>query len=95
MTTQSFSLTIASQQINVVYMPNKFGNYGHFEFFSPHEPRRRILISETGYFSHFAPMWEIEEYASPEVYAELVIKALTKSQPQEPKQPEGQQLALF
>lgn len=95
MTIRYFSLTIKGQQINIAYTPNKFGNYGHFEFFSPHEPRRRIPISETGYFSHFAPMWEIEEYASPEVYAELVIKALTKSQPQEPKQPEGQQLALF
>lgn len=84
-----------SQQIDVSYSPNTFAGYGHFEFRSPHEPPRRIPVSETGYRSHFAPMWEIEESDSPEVYAELVVKALMNSQQPEPDDLDEQQLALF
>ena len=95
MTIRYFSLTIKGQQINIAYTPNKFADCGHFEFFSPHEPRRCIPISKTGYLSHFAPMWEIKESDSPEAYAGLVIKALINSQGHEPDEADNPQLTLF
>ena len=52
---------------------------GHFEFRSPFDPPRRIAISETGYRSHFAPMEEIESYASPEEFARAFVLACLKS----------------
>ena len=42
---------------------------GHFEFRSPHQPPRRIPVSETGYRSHFAAMDDIEATDSPQEYA--------------------------
>ena len=80
MTTQYFSLTIEGQQIDIAYTPNKYADHGHFEFHSPHQPPRRILISETGYRSYFAPMWKVEEVGCPQACAEAIIKALMKMQ---------------
>jgi len=67
----------------VTYTPNYFGGefaQGQFEFRSPHRPARRIVISETGYLSHFAPMAEIEAADSPQDYAqEIVLAHLNRS----------------
>jgi hypothetical protein len=46
---------------------------GHFEFRSPHEPPRRIPLSETGYRSHFASMEDVESASSPQDYARGVV----------------------
>jgi hypothetical protein len=46
---------------------------GHFEFRSPHEPPRRIPISETGYRSHFAPMDDVEASTSPQEYMRAIF----------------------
>lgn len=72
MTKQTFTLTFEGQPINVTYTPEAFvyADYGHFVFASPYDPPRRIPVSETGFRSHFAPMWEIREAGSPEIYAE-------------------------
>ena len=68
----------------VDYTPNYMtGTYpvGHFEFRSPHQPPRRIPVSETGYRSHFAPMPDIEAEASPQEYARLVTLAFIRRAP--------------
>ncbi len=60
----TFTLTVDSQEMRVRYKPNYIGGtdpYALIEFTSPHEPPRRIPVSETGYRSFFAPMSEIEE----------------------------------
>ena len=56
--------------------------YGHLEFLSPHEPRRRIPVSETGYLSHFFPMWQIREAPSVEEYARAVALLRMKRRPE-------------
>jgi hypothetical protein len=67
---------------------------GHFEFRSPHEPPRRIPISETGYRSHFAPMEDVEASTSPQEYAhELVLAHLSSRRPA--RNEERDQLSLF
>jgi hypothetical protein len=77
-----FPLVVEGQEMVVRYEPNwSDGEFacGHFEFRSPHEPPRRIAISETGYRSHFAAMAEIESYASPEEFARAFVMACLSS----------------
>jgi len=96
MTTHTFPITVNDQKMNVSYTPNCFANYGHFEFRSPYQPRQRILISETGYRSHFAPMWHIEEFGYLHEYAIEIVNALLKgSKANEETEEESQQIALF
>ena len=51
----TFTLTIDAQEMPVRYRPDCYVfeeldfAYGHLEFHSPHGPRRRIPVSETGY----------------------------------------------
>lgn len=75
---RTFALTIQSQDVVVHYQPHYFvtADYAHFEFLSPHTPRRRIPISETGYRSHFSPMHAIEAAVSVEAYARVLALAL-------------------
>jgi hypothetical protein len=95
----TFTLTIDAQDIMVRYRPRYFvaADYAHFEFTSPHEPKRRIPISETGYRSHFSPMHEIETAPSVEEYARALVLGLMgmKSEPEDVGEEEAQQLALF
>ena len=83
----------------VSYEPNwSDGEFacGHFEFRSPHEPPRRIPLSETGYRSHFAPMSEIAQYAKPEDYAlEFVRACLDTATKTGDRTPSPDQLSLF
>ncbi len=83
----------------VNYEPNWTGGeyaFGHFEFTSPHKPPRRIVVSETGYLSHFAPMPEIEAYESPELFAHAFVKSvLNASQKGKAQTAEREQLSLF
>ncbi len=94
-----FTLTIDAQDIRVRYRPRYFvgADYAHFEFTSPHEPKRRIPISGTGYRSHFSPMHEIEAAPSVEEYARAVVLAIMgmKSEPEDATEEDAQQLALF
>jgi hypothetical protein len=95
----TFTLTIEAQDIMVRYRPRYFvtADYAHFEFTSPHEPKRRIPVSETGYRSHFSPMHEIEAAPSIEEYARMLLLTLihAKSSPDEDGEDEGSQLELF
>jgi hypothetical protein len=74
----TFTIRINAQDILVRYRPRYFesADYGRFEFLSPHEPRRRIPLSETGYRNHFAPMHEVEAASSLEAYAHALAAAL-------------------
>jgi hypothetical protein len=75
----TFTSTVDSQEMRVRYKPNYIGGtdpYALIEFTSPHEPPRRIPVSETGYRSFFAPMCEIEAAPSVEKYTGLVATFL-------------------
>ena len=95
----NFTITIEAQDIAVHYRPRYFAtaDYAHFEFTSPHEPRRRIPVSETGYRSHFSPMHEIEAAPSVEEYARALVLAFMGAKPSldDEGEDDGGQLALF
>jgi hypothetical protein len=88
----TFRLTVEAQEMIVSYEPHWIQDVGHFEFRSPHEPPRRIPVSETGYRSHFAPMDEVEASASPQDYAREVALVLLRV---ESKAKATEQLSLF
>ena len=67
---------------------------GQFTFRSPHEPPRRIPVSETGYFSHFAPMEEVSSYESPQAYAKVYVLSII-DQERARKPGSRDQLSLF
>lgn len=92
-----FTLTVDSQEMRVRYQPNFIGGidpYALIEFTSPHEPPRRIPVSETGYRSFFAPMCEIEAAPSLEKYTVLVAAFLVNER-RGPEVADADQLDLF
>jgi hypothetical protein len=81
---QTFVLTIDAQDIAVRYRPYYIDGhdpYAMLEFTSPHEPRRRTPISESGYRSFFAPMDEIAAAPCIETYASMVALVLAAESP--------------
>jgi hypothetical protein len=89
---KTFTITIEAQPMVVSYQPLRSG-YGHFVFQSPHKPRRRIPVSETGYHSHFASMADVKEARSPRDFAREFALALLRSKQSRPYDP--RQLSLF
>ena len=92
-----FTLNIDAQDIKVRYQPyyiNGLEPYAIFEFTSPHEPRRRIPVSETGYRSYFAPMHEIEAAPNVEEYIRMVALALVATESGPPAE-DADQPTLF
>jgi len=75
----TFTLVVEAQEMIVQYEANWMTDVGHFEFRSPHEPPRRIPVSETGYRSHFAPMADVEDSDSPQAYARDVVLDMLRS----------------
>lgn len=74
-----FTLTIDAQEMKVSYWPDYIGGFAPhamIEFQSPHEPRRRIPVSETGYRSYFAHTHEIEAATSVEDYIRAAAHAI-------------------
>ena len=95
----TFTLVIEAQEMIVTFEPNWSSGefaFGHFEFRSPYDPPRRIIVSESGYRSHFAPMADIEASASPEDYAREIVSAVIDDDKKR-KRPasEKEQLSLF
>jgi hypothetical protein len=90
----TFTLVVEAQEMIVEYQPNLLDDTGMFEFRSPHEPPRRIPISETGYRSHFAQMDEVEAAASPQDYAREIVLAHLRSRQRRPCR-DGDQLFMF
>ncbi len=72
-----FTITLDGQAVHVRYQPRRFADCGHFEFTAP-QPGRRIPMSETGYRSHFSPMWEIEAAPGIEDYARELGRKLAQ-----------------
>jgi hypothetical protein len=75
----TFTLTVEAQEMIVQYQADWMPDTGHFEFRSPHEPARRIPVSETGYRSHFAPTEDVEASASPQDYARNFVLSQIRS----------------
>jgi hypothetical protein len=90
----TFTLVVEAQEMIVEYQPNWSADTGMFEFRSPHEPPRRIPISETGYRSHFASMEDVEAAASPKDYARDVVLAHLRA-PERRARRDGDQLFMF
>lgn len=89
---KTFRIEIEAQEMIVTYEPNWLdGSDGHFEFKSPFDPPRRIVLSETGYHSHFAPMDAIGTFRSPEDYARAFVTSVLESG----RKPMRGQLSLF
>jgi hypothetical protein len=89
---KTFTITVEAQPMVVSYQPLKSG-FGHFEFRSPHEPPRRIPVSDTGYHSYFASMRIVKASRSPQDFAREVAFALLRSKQSRPEDP--RQLSLF
>lgn len=90
----TFTLVIDAQEMVVDYRPYWMSDYGQFEFRSPHDPARRIPVSETGYRSHFAPMVDVEACASPQDYAREVTLILVRAE-RRARTEDADQLPLF
>jgi hypothetical protein len=90
-----FRLTVEAQEMMVDYQPHWMAGTGHFEFRSPHQPPRRIPVSETGYRSHFADMDDIEAVDSPQEYARKIVLAFLRGERKAPVEARDEQLALF
>ena len=89
----TFSLVVEAQEMIVQYEADWMPDTGHFEFRSPHEPPRRIPISETGYRSHFAQMEDVQASSSPQDYAREYV--LSQLEPRQQTKASCDQLPLF
>jgi hypothetical protein len=83
-------IVVDAQEIVVSYRPHWMQDVGHFEFRSPHKPRRPIPISETGYLSHFADMKDIEAAPSPQDFARDAALAELRSERNTDAEDKGQ-----
>ena len=90
----SFTIVVDAQPIVVQYKPRCMGEMDQFEFRSPHEPPRRIPVSETGYLCHFADMAEVKAAASPQDFARDMALTLLRSRCK-PRPDDRNQLSLF
>jgi hypothetical protein len=72
----TFRISVEAQPVVVRYQPNWMDDMAHFEFRSPYRPPRRIPISESGYYSHFAAMEDVKAAKSPQRYASEAALAL-------------------
>jgi len=91
---KTFRLAIEGQPMLVSYEPHWMRDVGHFEFRSPHNPPRRIPVSETGYRSCYAPMEQIDAAPSPEDFAgEVALVLLRREKPH--SRDDAAQLSLF
>jgi hypothetical protein len=99
--TITFSLLIDGQEVRINYKPDYIHfpdlnlRVAHIEFLSPHEPSRRIPVSETGYRSHFAYMSQIEAAPSLEDYIRAVAQAIMNTKGKRTNDNEDDQLSLF
>jgi len=96
----TFRLTVEAQEMIVSYKPDlSKSEYasGRFEFRSPRKGKHRILISETGYLCHFAPMDDVKAASGPRNYARLLVLGILDGGPKNPAHiaREHGQLSLF
>ena len=65
----TFRISVEAQPVVVRYQSNAMDDMVHFEFRSPYRPPRRIPISESGYYSHYAWKEDVKAAKSPQRYA--------------------------
>jgi hypothetical protein len=86
-----FTISVEAQEMRVSYRPDWMAGYDHIQFFSPHEPARRIPVSETGYRSHFSPPGEVALFPTIEEYAhELALALMRQKRPSDEGEDEAQ-----
>ena len=91
---KTFTITVEAQPMIVSYEPRWLkSDLAHFEFRSPHNPPRRIPVSDTGYLNHFAAMEDVRLARSPQNFARAFVLASLDSRPSRLADP--RQLALF
>jgi hypothetical protein len=78
-----FNLTIDAQEMTVRYRPYHIAGLDPYApgVHEPAQTRRRIPVSETGYRSFFAPMYEIEGAPSIEKHASMVASRAPRRRP--------------
>jgi hypothetical protein len=72
----TFRISVEAQPVVVRYQSNSMDDMAHFEFRSPYRPARRIPISESGYYSHFAWKEDVKAAKTPQRYASQAALAL-------------------
>jgi hypothetical protein len=72
----TFRISVEAQPVVVRYQPNWMDDLGQFEFRSPYRPPRRIPVSDTGYYCHFASMEDVKAAKSPQSFAREEALAL-------------------
>jgi hypothetical protein len=72
----TFRISVEAQPVVVRYQSNSMDDMVHFEFRSPYRPLRRIPISESGYYSHYAWKEDVKAAKSPQRYASEAALAL-------------------
>lgn len=73
----TYKIIIDAQEMIVSYEPNYITRFlAHFEFHSPFNPPKRIPVSDTGYYSHFAYVEELKHFSSIEEYVYRVSQAM-------------------
>jgi hypothetical protein len=75
----TFRISVEAQPVVVHYRPNWMRDMGQFEFRSPYRPPRRIPVSDSGYYCHFAPTEEVKAAKSPQDFAREEALALLRS----------------
>jgi hypothetical protein len=82
--TDSFSLTVAGEEVHVRYTPQYLPNSGTGLFYivSPHDPARPHPLSDTGYFSRFVPHDAVEACGGPQAYSALLADAVLRDEEQ-------------
>jgi hypothetical protein len=75
----TFRISVEAQPVVVHYQPNWMGDTVQFEFRSPYRPPRRIPVSDTGYYCHFASMEDVKAAKSPQDFAREEALALLRS----------------
>jgi hypothetical protein len=89
----TFRISVEAQEMIVTYNPRWTSYFGQFEFRSPHNPPRRIPVSQSGYLSHFVPTAEVKAAKSVQAFAR--DEALTLIQCKLSRRPDPRQLPLF
>jgi hypothetical protein len=75
----TFKIFVEAQPVVVHYQPNWMEDMGQFEFRSPYRPPRRIPVSDSGYYCHFASMEDVKAAKSPQDFAHKEALALLRS----------------
>jgi hypothetical protein len=84
----AFDIEIEAQPMLVLYRKAYFGAgtdaaVDRFEFHSPHNPPRRIPVSETGFRSHWVQSAIVADYGEVGAFARELALALLGTEPQQ------------